>query len=295
MSTLTETQQPVTPIPRGPSAFLGETWTLYRRALLKLYRRPVILYFSLVQPMIWLLLFGQVFNGIAQAPGFREAFGGQSYLAFFAPAIILQTILFGAGQSGLGLINDLDSGFLSKLLTTPIHRLAILLGKVLGDMTRMLVQAIIILVVTFLVGLRFADGGLQATITYYYGIPGVLGALGIALLFGLMLSALNVAIALTTRNTEATFLIANFLTLPLIFTSSALLPLELLPGWLSTISRVNPVTYAIDALRALLYGPASVHPGASVAGVVVQATSILLVLTAVTLTLGTRRFRKLVS
>lgn len=292
MSTITRTDQS-TAIPSGPGAFLSETWALYRRALRKLFRRPVILYFSLVQPMIWLLLFGQVFNRVTQAPGFESAFGGQSYLAFFAPAIILQTFLFGSAQSGLGLINDLDSGFLSKLLTTPIHRLSILLGKVLGDLTRMLVQAIIILVVTFLAGLRFGDG-IEMTITYQYGLIGIIGALGISLLFGLMLAGLNVAIALTTRNTEATFLIANFLTLPLIFTSSALLPLELLPGWLNTIARVNPVTYTIDALRVLLYGPTGAV-GDTAGNIVLQALLILLVLTAITLTLGTSRFRRVVS
>jgi ABC-2 type transport system permease protein len=292
MNTITRTDQS-TAIPSGPGAFLSETWALYRRALRKLFRRPVILYFSLVQPMIWLLLFGQVFNRVTQAPGFENAFGGQSYLAFFAPAIILQTFLFGSAQSGLGLINDLDSGFLSKLLTTPINRLSILLGKVLGDLTRMLVQAIIILVVTFLAGLRFGDG-IEMTITYQYGLLGIIGALGISLLFGLMLAGLNVAIALTTRNTEATFLIANFLTLPLIFTSSALLPLELLPGWLNTIARVNPVTYTINALRVLLYGPAGAA-GDAVGDIVLQALLILLVLTTITLTLGTSRFRRVVS
>lgn len=292
MSTITRTSAPST-VARGPNAFLSETWALYLRALRKLFRRPVILYFSLVQPMIWLLLFGQVFNRITQVPGMEDAFGGQSYLAFFAPAIILQTFLFGSAQSGLGLINDLDSGFLSKLLTTPINRLAILLGKVLGDLTRMLVQAIIILVVTFLAGLRFSDGGIHMTITYYYGLPGLLGALGIVLLFGLMLAALNVAIALTTRNTESTFLISNFLTLPLIFTSSALLPLELLPGWLHRVASVNPVTYAINALRILLYGPASAPDGAA-GSTILNATLILLVLSVITLFLGTRRFRRVV-
>ncbi len=293
MSTMINTETPVT-VSRGPGALLHEIWTLYWRALLKLFRRPVILYFSLVQPMIWLLLFGQVFSGVANAPGFSQAFGGQSYLAFFAPAIIIQTVLFGAGQSGLGLITDLDSGFLSKLLTTPINRIAILLGKVLGDMTRMLVQALIILLITFIAGLRFGPEGLYATITYHYGLVGILGALGIGLLFGLMLAALNVAIALTTRNTEATFLISNFLTLPLIFTSSALLPLTLLPDWLATVSRFNPVTYSINALRALLYGPAGVPIGSTVTETVLQALIILLVLTTITLTLGTSRFRSVV-
>jgi ABC-2 type transport system permease protein len=277
----------------GFGLLVSETAALYRRAILKLIRRPVILYFSLVQPMIWLFLFGSIFSRFAEAPGFAAAFGGQSYLAFFAPAVILQTILFGAGQSGIGLLNDLDSGYLSKLLTTPINRLAILLGKVLGDMTRMLFQGGIIILVTFLFGVRF-DNGIQFTITYYYGIPGLLAALGIALLFGLVLSGLNVAIALMTRSTEATFLIANFLTFPLLFTSSAMLPQQVLPDWLQTISAFNPVTHTINALRVLLYGPALIG-NASVSGTLFLALVVLLVLSAITLTMGTRAFRRAVA
>jgi ABC-2 type transport system permease protein len=293
MSTMTTTGD--APLARGGfGSLVSETWTLYRRALVKLIRRPVILYFSLVQPMIWLLLFGSIFSRFAEAPGFAEAFGGQSYLAFFAPAVILQTILFGAGQSGIGLLNDLDSGYLSKLLTTPINRLAILLGKVLGDLTRMLLQGGIIIVMTFLFGIRFEDG-IQFTISYYYGIPGLIGALGIALLFGLVLSGLNVAIALTTRSTEATFLIANFLTFPLLFTSSALLPQQVLPGWLQAISSFNPVTHTINALRALLYGPAIVGNNADVVATLGLAIVVLLVLCTITLTLGTRAFRRAVA
>jgi ABC-2 type transport system permease protein len=279
---------------QGAGAFLQEFWTLYQRTLIKLLRRPVFIYFSLVQPMIWLLLFGQIFQRVASAPGFREAFGGQSYLAFFAPAVILQTILFGAGQSGLGLINDLDSGFLSKLLTTPINRFAILLGRIMGDMTRMLIQAVIILGVAFLGGLRFVDGSLQATITYEYGILGVAGALVIALIFGLMLAGLNVTIALTTRNSESTFVISNFLTFPLLFTSSAQLPIEILPEWLQVVARFNPVTYTVDALRVLLYGAEIAPAGFTATSTITSAVLILLIASTITLSIGTTRFRKAV-
>jgi ABC-2 type transport system permease protein len=274
--------------------FLNEVWTLYQRTLIKIFRRPVMVYFSIVQPLIWLLLFGQVFDRIAQAPGFSSAFGGLSYQAFYTPAVILQTILFGAGQSGLGLINDLDSGFLSKLLTTPINRLSILLGRVLGDMTRMLFQTIIILLASFLSGLRFTDGALEPTITYHYGLAGLLGTMGIALLFGITLAGINVSIALTTRNTESTFLVSNFLTLPLIFISSAQLPLELLPGWIQVLARINPVTYAVNALRVLLYGEAGAPPGTGVASTIALAVGMLVIFSVLSLALSTSRFRHVV-
>lgn len=279
---------------RGAAMFLSEVWALYRRTLIKIFRRPVMVYFSVVQPLIWLLLFGQVFDRIAQAPGFSAAFGGLSYQAFYTPAVILQTILFGAGQSGLGLINDLDSGFLSKLLTTPINRLSILLGRVLGDMTRMLFQTMIILLASFLSGLRFTEGTLEPTITYHYGLMGLLGTMGIALLFGLTLAGINVTVALTTRNTESTFLISNFLTLPLIFISSAQLPLQLLPGWIQTVARINPVTYAVDALRVLLYGQAGAPPDTSVGPTIALAVAMLGIFSVLSLALSTSRFRRVV-
>ena len=271
--------------------FVSEVGTLYGRAMKKLFRRPVILYFSLVQPMIWLLLFGQLFERFAQAPQFQEAFGGTSYFQFLVAAVIVQTILFGAGQSGVALISDIDSGFLDKLLTTPINRMAILLGRVFGDLTRMMIQALIILVIAYVFGL-FQD----QPVTYYYGIPGILGALAIALLFGILLAGLNVFVALKTRNTEATFLISNFLTLPLLFASSAQVPIQVLPDWMQTVALSNPVTYGIDAIRTLLNGPQiAAAAGKSVSEVILQSLVILGVLATITFYLAVRTFRKRVT
>ncbi|HEY7427581.1 MAG TPA: ABC transporter permease, partial [Gemmataceae bacterium] len=186
----------------GASAFLSETLVLYQRSMKKLLRRPVAVYFSLIQPVIWMLLFGQIFNRIAGANA--QAFGGKSYFQFFVPSVLLQTLLFGAAQSGIGIINDMQSGFLSKLLTTPVHRMAILLGRILGDLTRMILQGLLILLIAWLAGQLQSE-----RVRYEYGLPGVLAALSIALLFGLGLASFNVFLALKTRNTESTFLIAN--------------------------------------------------------------------------------------
>jgi ABC-2 type transport system permease protein len=256
------------------------------RSIRKLFRRPVMLYFSLLQPLIWLLLFGQIFSRLTQFPGAAAAFGGKSYFQFFMPAVILQTILFGAAQSGIGIITDMDSGFLDKLLTTPINRMTILLGRILGDLTRMIVQAVLIIAITWIAG-QFQTERVQ----YEYGILGVIGALGIVLLFGLGLAGLNVFIALRTRNTEATFMIANFLTLPLLFTSSAQLPLQLLPGWLQTVARFNPVTYTIDGMRILLNGPQAVA-GVDPQAELLRALLILTIIATITLTLAVRSFRR---
>jgi len=282
-------------MPTGLPKLASEFWTLYLRQIKRLTRTPILIFFALIQPMIWLVLFGQMFSRITSFPGAAQQFGNVSYLQFFMPAVVLQSILFGAGQSGVGVIMDIDSGFLDKLLTTPVNRFAILFGRVGGDLTRMLVQSVIVV----LIGWIF--GWLQTPrVEFYYGILGVIGALFIAMLFGLVLAGLNVFIALRTRNTETTFMLGSFLTLPLLFVSSAQLPISLLPDWMQKIAHINPVTYAIDAMRALLNGPGALVGPSGVAEkdvltAVAQALVILSALAAITVTLATRSFRKAVS
>jgi ABC-2 type transport system permease protein len=276
-------------MPRGLPKLLSETYVLYVRAIKRLSRQATVIFFSLIQPLIWLVLFGQMFSNIVRFPGAAEDFGNVSYLQFFIPTVILQSILFGSGQSGVGMITDIDSGFLDKLLTTPINRLAILLGRLSGDMTRMVVQMLLVIVIGWVFG-QFQD----PQITFYYGFAGILGALGVAMLFALALMAFNIYIALWTRSTEATFIVSNFLTLPLLFTSSAQLPIELLPEWMQKIALVNPVTYTIEAMRVLLNGPASAHNG-NAALTVFQAVAILVVLNVIALWFATRRFRSAVA
>jgi ABC-2 type transport system permease protein len=240
------------------SDLLSETWELYKRALLKLVRRPVVLYFSLLQPAIWLLLFGQMFNRMVSLPGAGSLFGTDNYMAFFAPGVIMMTMLFGAGQTGLGLIQDMDSGFLDKLLTTPINRFAILLGKMGGDLTRMVLQSSLILLMATLAGVHIRTG-----------LLGVLFVLIISGLFGMALAGINTMIALYTRNTEATFLLGNFVNLPLMFMSTAMMPKAFLPSWMQNVVQINPITYGIEGMRGLIttgFDPNKVFPAILVLG-----------------------------
>ncbi len=276
-------------LPRGLPKLASETWVLYVRQIKRLSRQATVIFFSLIQPLIWLVLFGQMFARIVRFPGASAQFGNVSYLQFFIPTVILQSILFGSGQSGVGMITDIDSGFLDKLMTTPINRLAILLGRLLGDLTRITTQMVLVIGIGWVFG-RFQD----PTISFHYGVAGILGALGVAMMFALVLMALNIFIALVTRSTEATFIVGNFLTLPLLFTSSAQLPIALLPGWMQAIAHVNPVTYTIEAMRVLLNGPASAS-NHNAGLVILEALGILLALGTVTMTLATRRFRGIVS
>jgi len=248
--------------------------------------------FSLVQPMIWLVLFGQMFSHITSFPGAAEQFGNVSYLQFFLPAVILQSIMFGSGQSGVGMITDIDSGFLDKLLTTPINRFSILLGRILGDLTRLLIQSVIIILIGW--GMGWIQ---QPRLVFYYGIPGIVGALCIALLAAVTLAGLNIFIALVTKNTESTFTISNFLTFPLIFVSGSQLPVSLLPRWMQVLARINPLNFAIDGMRVLLNGPGALisEPGLTSGMAILESVVLLVVLSAITVTMATGSFRRLVS
>lgn len=246
------------PMAMPHSDLVSETWVLYKRAVLKLLRRPIVLYFSLLQPAIWLLLFGQMFNRMVSLPGASNTFGTDNYMAFFAPGVIMMTMLFGAGQTGLGLIQDMDSGFLDKLLTTPINRFAILLGKMGGDLTRMVMQSLLILVMATLAGVHIRTG-----------LLGVLFVVIISGLFGMALAGINTMIALQTRNTEATFLLGNFVNLPLMFMSTAMMPKAFLPDWMQKVVQVNPITYGIEGMRGLVttgFDPNKVFPAIIVLG-----------------------------
>jgi ABC-2 type transport system permease protein len=240
------------------SDLVSETWVLYKRALLKLVRRPIALYFSLLQPAIWLLLFGQMFNRMVSLPGASGAFGTDNYMAFFAPGVIMMMMLFGAGQTGLGLIQDMDSGFLDKLLTTPINRFAILLGKMGGDLTRMILQTVIVLMMAILAGVQIRTG-----------LLGVIFIIIISGLFGMALAGINTIIALQTRNTETTFILGNFVNLPLMFMSTAMMPKSFLPDWMQNVVQINPITYGIDGMRGLVttgFDPNKVFPAIIVLG-----------------------------
>jgi ABC-2 type transport system permease protein len=220
---------------------LMETSAIFQRWVRKIFRRPTFQFFSLIQPLVWFLLFTQALQAVANIPGFAQITGTSSYITFFSAAVIVQTVLTSALQSGIGMVDDLESGFLDKMKVAPIRRSSILLGKVFSDGFRIVIQSAIILALALVVGVSIKTG-----------LGGVILILFIALTFGIAWSGISTFIALATGNSETTLLISLLTTLPLLFLSTAVMPKQLLPEWVQTVSTYNPVSYVADALHSLI-------------------------------------------
>jgi ABC-2 type transport system permease protein len=245
---------------------------LYVRSLKKLYRNPILLMFSLLQPIIFLLLFTQLFKNLGGLGGFPT-----SYVAFATPGILLQNGFTSSLQSGTSMVDELTSGFLSNMLVTPVNRSAILLGRLLSDATRVIMQSLIILVMAYFLGAVFVTG-----------ISGVVLALFTIAFFGLAWSGISLAIGLRTKRAETVTAIGFFMTFPLLFMSTALFPQKFLPAIFQTVSNFNPVSYNVNAIRDLALGGITLTT-------ILSAYGVTTVLAVITLGATLYQFRKVVS
>jgi len=223
------------------NSFVGDAWVNFKRWNLKAVRNPFVLVVSLVQPIIFLLLFTEVFGGIAGDTINRGPGPGIAYETFLVPAIAIQVALAAAVTSGVGLVNDIENGMFEKVLVSPMNRTAVFAGKTAAEAFRILIQIVIILGLGVVLGAEIATG-----------IAGAVGIALVGLLFSLWFIAFSNALAVLTRDQESTIIGANLLQFPLLFLSSAFLPLETLPDWIQTFARFNPVTYGVDAARAII-------------------------------------------
>jgi ABC-2 type transport system permease protein len=214
--------------------FLRDTWVLFLRLVRATLRMPVFVIISIAQPILWVLLFGQLFRSVTTIQGF----GASSYVQFLAPGISIMTALFGAAYSGMGILGDIDRGVLDRLLATPVSRGALIAARILHSSTQVVLQALIILGVAALLGAR-PHGGLL-------GIGCLLLA---AALLGAAFAAFSNALALLARRQEMVIAVMNFIVLPATFTSSMIMSRTLMPGWIRSVSRFNPVNWAVTAAR----------------------------------------------
>ncbi len=217
--------------------FTSDTYHLFVRWMKKLARNPILLFFSLFQPIIFLLLFTQLFN----------KFGvllGVNYTEFATAGIVLQNAFSSAFQSGTAVVEDIRSGYLTKILATTANRSAILMGRILSDVFRVIVQSSIILILAYALGV--------------YPATGILGYVFIILtvsFFSLAWSGISLALGLKTKNSETVFGIAGFLTFPLLFMSTALVRQNFMPEWMQTVSSANPISFAVNAIRDFILPP----------------------------------------
>lgn len=252
---------------------LSDTRYIFVRYIKKLIRNPILLFFSLFQPIIFLVLFTQLFEKFANVPGFPAG----SYLIFATPGILLQNAFGSALQSGNSIVSDFDTGYLQKMLVTPVSRYAILLGRLTSDAFRVLVQSSIILALAYLLGA-----------TPVTGILGVILMLLTIAFFGLAWSGISLAIGLKTKSSETVFAFGSFLTFPLLFMSTALTPLDFMPSWIQTVSMFNPISYTVDAVRVLMINGFVAHT-------ILSAYLVIGLVAVVTLGSTLYLFRKVVS
>ena len=210
-----------------------------RRSWMKALRRPVPLTFSFVQPLFWMLIFGFLFH--------RFALGGEyarlSYLSFLLPGVCAMTVLFGASQSGIDLVRDLQTGFAQRMARASAHPGWMLAGKLAGDGSRLLAQALVVALLGVALGGRLSVG---------IG-PLLVAAVGLAA-FAVAYGSLSCWIALRTGAPESMATFVHVVNLPLLFTSTALVPVRQMPGWLAAAARWNPLSRVADGLRqALLF------------------------------------------
>jgi ABC-2 type transport system permease protein len=250
MST-TETERAVERRATGNS-FLVDVWITLKRWLRKTRRNPFVVFGALLTPLIFLVLVTQVFGQIT-GETLRKAIGTDvSYVTYLTPAIVLLMAMEAAGNSGIGLVEDMESGMFEKVLASPTHRSAIFLGKALSDMVLMIVQTVLTLVLGYVV--LWLDSGGSVGTYIQTGLLGVFGIIAIVIVFSLAFTAVSNIAALVTQDSESTTVLVNLLPYPLVFMSNAFLPISVLPEWMQAVALFNPVTYGVGAARALMFG-----------------------------------------
>lgn len=248
-----------------PAGIVRDTGNVFVRELRPVLRDPFSLIFSLMQPLVFLAFFGPLLGGMTGLP-IAAAFQG------FVPGIVVMIALFGTAMTGANLLFEIQSGSHERMLVAPVARSALLIGRAGKEMVPLVVQAVVITAVAALFGFRPS-------------LPGMVVGLALLAVFGLGLGALSYALAIAARTRDWLFWgVQQGLLFPLMLLSGMLLPLDVGPTWMQVLSRFNPLTYMVDAERALFNGEFS-------APAVWQGTLAAMLVAAVGLTVGVRSMR----
>lgn len=216
---------------------LMSSLTIAEMEVRKIRHDSTELWLRVVQPALWLLVFGEVFNTVrGLTPG-----ASYSYIQFIAPGVLAQSVLFVAIFYGITIVWERDMGLLTKLLSTPSPRSSIVVGKALSAGVRGVFQAIMIFALTLIIGVNLRLDPID-----------VAGVFFVIVLFAMCFSSLSMILASLLKTRDRMMGIGQAITVPLFFASNAIYPLSLMPAWLQFVSRVNPLSYIVDAMRAML-------------------------------------------
>ncbi|MFI5258971.1 MAG: ABC transporter permease [Candidatus Limnocylindrales bacterium] len=245
-----------------------DTWLIFERSVGLSLRNPVWVIMGILQPMLYLLLFGPLLTNIAKMPGFPP--GGAFNV--FVPGILVMTALFSSAFVGFGLCDEMREGVVERMTVTPMSRVAMLVGRSLRDVVLLLGQGVILVALAIPFGLEINVGGVAI-------------AFAMLALIGMMMSPVSYTLALVLKSEDALAPVINGISIPLLLLSGVMLPMSLAPDWLQTVAKFNPLYHAVAAIRALFnasYGDSEI-----VFGVV-----LLVVLAVVTIALGARSFSR---
>lgn len=215
---------------------ISDIVAMTKRNLLRYIRLPQLLVFSTIQPVMFLLLFAFVFGGAIATPG-------SSYINYLIPGIIVQTVIFGSMQTGIGLADDLSKGLIDRFRSLPMSRSAVLAGRTISDTIRNVFVVLLMTGVGFAIGFRF-----------HQSLGDALAAIAITLLFGFAFSWISATIGMLVKNVE-TAQVAGFIwVFPLVFASSIFVPVSSMPNWLQAFAKISPITVTVNSVRALSLG-----------------------------------------
>ncbi len=262
--------------PSGLAAVVYDSWIIAKRNLTVLPRTPALVFFILVQPVMFVVLFNYVFGGAIGA-SLPE---GVDYAQFLIPGVMLQAVVFAASSTSVGLADDLQTGIVDRFRSLPISRSAVLSGRIVADTLRLVAVGVVLLLVGLLIGFRF-EGGIA------------LGALMllVAVAFGFAICWVQAIIGIAVPNAETAQSAGFIWMFPLIFVSSTFTPVDTMPGWMQAIANNNPITHLVNLLRALAQG--ETLPGDSWAGLVAPVALWTIGIIVVAAPLAVARYRKI--
>jgi ABC-2 type transport system permease protein len=213
---------------------LKDTGHMTVRHLMALWRQPWWIAVSLVQPVIWLLLFGALFKTVTDIPGF----GSSNYIEFLAPGVVVMTAFFGAGWTGMPVIEDINRGVIDRFLVSPVRRSSLISGRLTSGALTTAIQSLIIVVLALIVGASFENS-----------VLGVAVLILVSVLVGSAFGCLSIGLALLVRREETLIATVQFLLLPLSFVSVTFMQKSLMPGWMQSVAEFNPLNWAVEAGR----------------------------------------------